>query len=184
MATLFAILEPIQIIREPCVICCEEDSDRNAWIQLENEKQPLHLPCIVEIVKRSREPKHPFTNLPLTANNLIWIEEQARIHRIFCPTTRFRQLIWRSDERLQKLEELSTWMDTHDITRNLQKLRKDLQDYIFYIAEFCDKPRLNWKDLCAKIDLHITSIEQETWPRLRLNSLLHDLFEQNILFQL
>ena len=139
----------------------EEDPAYWLWIP----HQWMHIPCLIEILQRNRDPKNPYTNVPFTTEEIKEIETQAQQIGLFCPNALFRALLTRIDTRMTELEQLAAYF--HTSVGSIDQYHNKLRDYVLYIAHFRTHNATNWQSLIDNVELNFSELEREILHRMR-----------------
>lgn len=117
---------------EECFMCLETDADLDRWIKLGSHT--LHLPCIVQMLIRTLNPKHPLTRQALTQQEIDYIEKRAARCNIHCPKRRDREWILLYEKKFDALQEFVQSFSEEevkhlDLDSKIAHMRLETQDF-------------------------------------------------------
>ena len=147
---------------DDCFICTEPVHHQQVLLV---GKHYLHLPCLIEILKNNKEPKHPLTNVKLSEKEITLIETAAFEAKLFCPTGIYRTLFHCAYEKIDSLEQLARMQNEEEMGDFLRERKGLLSNAIFQHAA---KHHNSIEDF-----LFIETIVEQDLKRLEMHCLRH-----------
>jgi len=164
-------------------MCLEEGDLGPQWINI--QKQNLHIPCLVEIIKRNKIPKNPLTNLPLCEEDLQKIEEQAQELKIFCLRSIYRKYWLQCDATLTELQQLTSILNVPGLTDIIERKKQEVERLIHQTAkhfQYCTFFQDVFLDFKTLLDDRLKKFEEKCFFKISSHLEVTDMRQLEYIF--